>query len=367
MNRRLFAVLTLAICIISPRSGRAAESDEGFKLLVNGKDLSGWDGNPELWSFKDGAIIGETTKEHPISGNTFLIWTNGTVGDFELRCLFRITPGNTQGFANSGIQYRSKVLDPKGWVVGGYQADMEAGVVYTGILYEERFRGIMAVRGEKVVWTKDCKKETVGSVGSSAAIQATIKSKDWNEYAIIAKGNHLQHFVNDKQTIDLVDDCESKRASSGVLALQLHAGLPMKVEFKDLRIKTLGGGAASAGDPLHQIQGDWQVSSIEVNGEPLDRATVSSMVVTIENNTYKLSGAEREDHGTFTIDTQSNPYKMDISPDRGPDSGEKLPAIFEVNGDKMRVCYGRGESRPKAFATSSDSESLLITYQRKTK
>ncbi len=128
---------------------RAAE--KGFVKLFNGKDLTGWEGNPKLWSVKDGAITGQTTAENPAKGNTFLIWTNGTVGDFELRCSFRLVPGDDKGFANSGIQYRSKVFDPENWVVGGYQADMEAGPTYTGILYEERMRGILALRGEKVV------------------------------------------------------------------------------------------------------------------------------------------------------------------------------------------------------------------------
>lgn len=209
----------------------------GFKMIFNGKDLTGWDGSPKLWSVKDGAITGETTKENPAKGNTFLIWTNGTVSDFELRCSFKLTPGDEKGFANSGVQYRSKILDPSYWVVGGYQADMEAGKTYTGILYEERMsRGIMAKRGEKVVWNKDCQKEVVGSLGTSDELQNVIKQGDWNDYVIIAKGNHLQHFINGRQMVDVVDDCAEKRAMSGVLALQLHAGSPMKAQFKNIRI-----------------------------------------------------------------------------------------------------------------------------------
>ena len=214
-------------------------TEKGFLRLFNGKDLAGWEGNPKLWSVKDGAITGQTTAENPAKGNTFLIWTNGTVGDFELRCSFKLVPGDSQRFANSGIQYRSKVVDPANWVVGGYQADMEAGPTYTGILYEERMRGILALRGEKVVWDKDNKKQVVGSVGDAAALGAAIKKGDWNEYVIIAKGNHLQQFINSKQTIDVTDECEAKRAMSGVLALQLHAGPPMMVQFKNLRIKSL--------------------------------------------------------------------------------------------------------------------------------
>src|ERR1051326_4546154 len=202
--------------------------EEGFQKIFNGTDLTGWTGDPRLWSVKDGAITGQTTKENPAKGNTFLIWTNGEVSDFELRCSFRLTAENDQGFSNSGIQYRSKVLEPAHWVVGGYQADMEAGPTYTGILYEERMtRGIMAARGEKVVWDKDCKKQVVGSLGTSEELQAAIKQCQWNDYLVIAKGNHLQHFINGKQTVDVTDDCEEKRAMSGVLALQLHAGPPM--------------------------------------------------------------------------------------------------------------------------------------------
>ena len=226
-----------AVLLAQPVLVPAAE--QGFLSIFNGKDLTGWEGNPKLWSVKDGAITGQTTAENPAKGNTFLIWTNGTPSDFELRCSFKLTPGDSNGFANSGIQYRSKVFDPANWVVGGYQADMEAGPSYTGILYEERMRGIMALRGEKVVWDKEDKKQVVGSFGDAAAIGAAVKKGDWNEYVIIAKGNHLQQFINGKQTIDLTDDCEAKRAMSGVLALQLHAGPPMMAQFRNLRIKKL--------------------------------------------------------------------------------------------------------------------------------
>jgi hypothetical protein len=215
-----------------------AKPENGFKKIFNSKNLKGWTGNPDLWSVKDGAITGQTTEANPIKANTFLIWTNGTVSDFELRLSYKILPA--QGKANSGIQYRSKVLDEKNWIVGGYQADFEAGTKYSGILYEEKMtRGIMALRGEKVVWTKDCKKEVAGSVGNSDEIQAAIKDGEWNEYVVIAKGNHLQHFINGKQTVDVTDECESKRGMDGVLAFQIHVGPPMTVQFKDVRIKTL--------------------------------------------------------------------------------------------------------------------------------
>jgi hypothetical protein len=221
------------------QTARVFSAEEGFVEIFNGSDLTGWEGNPKLWSVKDGAITGQTTAENPTKRNTFLIWTNGTVADFELRCSFKLAPGDSKDFANSGIQYRSKVADPANWVVHGYQADMEAGPTYTGILYEEGGRGILAQRGEKVVVGPDGKKQVVGSLGSAAEIGAAIKKGDWNDYVIIVKGNHLQQIINGKQTVDVVDEQEAKRAMSGILALQLHAGPPMMAQFKNIRLKKL--------------------------------------------------------------------------------------------------------------------------------
>lgn len=228
---------------LSVRPAAPAEdklNEAGFKSIFNGKDLEGWDGNRDLWFVRDGAITGQTTPEHPAKINTFLVWTNGTVADFELRCSFKLVPNNSEGFANSGIQYRSKVMIPASWTVGGYQADMEAGPTYTGILYEERCpRGIMALRGEKVLWDKEGKKHVLGSVGSAAEIEGSLKKGDWNDYVIVAKGNHLQQWVNGHQTIDVTDETEGQAASSGILALQLHVGQPFTVQFKKIRLKKL--------------------------------------------------------------------------------------------------------------------------------
>jgi Domain of Unknown Function (DUF1080) len=218
----------------------AQDSEKGFKKIFNGKDLKGWHGAPDLWSVRDGAITGETTPEHPAKENTFLIWTNGAPADFELRCSFLIRPGDAKGFSNSGIQYRSRVVKPEYWVVSGYQADMEAGSTYTGILYEEKARGILAKRGEKVVIDANGKINVVGSTGRTAAeVEASIKHGEWNTYDIIAKGNHLIQKINGQVTVDVTDQQEAKAAKSGIIALQIHAGPSMFVQFKDIRVKML--------------------------------------------------------------------------------------------------------------------------------
>lgn len=211
------------------------------KTLFNGKDLTGWDGNLAFWSVQEGVITGQTTAENPTSGNTFLIWKDGTVADFELTLKYKTTPGDSTKFANSGIQYRSQVVDAAKWIVSGYQADLEYGQTYSGILYEERGRGILAQIGQKtkISQSNDPAKpsiEVVGETGKPQEILAAIQPEGWNEYRIVAKGNHLQHFINGKLTAE-VTDATAEGAKSGILALQLHQGAPMKVEFKDITLK----------------------------------------------------------------------------------------------------------------------------------
>lgn len=217
-----------------------AVSHAAPQALSNEKDLTGWEGNPDLWSVQDGVITGRTTAEKPASGNTFLIWKGGDVGDFELTFKYKMTPGDDKKFVNSGVQYRSKIVDAKNFVVAGYQADFEYGNTYSGILYEEKGRGILAQRGQKVTITEGAtpakpKIEVTGETGKSADIQAAIHKDDWNDYRVVVKGNHIQHFINGHATVDVTDET-AEGAKTGILALQLHAGSPMQVQFKDLML-----------------------------------------------------------------------------------------------------------------------------------
>ena len=224
------AVALLAALLVSnARLAPAADDAAGFVSIFNGTSLEGWEGKPEFWSVKDGVIVGETTAEKPTKGNTFLIWRQGTLDDFELTLTYRITGGN------SGIQYRSRDLGDS--VVGGYQGDFEAGTTYSGILYEEKGRGILAKRGERVTIAADGTKTMGEPIGKTEDLQKVIKPGEWNEFRIVAKGPKLQHFINGQLMSETVDEQEGKRAAEGILALQLHQGPPMKVEFKDIRLK----------------------------------------------------------------------------------------------------------------------------------
>lgn len=207
-----------------------AAGDAGFVSLFDGKTLDGWEGKQEFWSVQDGAITGQTTKENPTKGNTFLLW-KGELKDFTLKAKFRIVGGN------SGIQFRSKHIGD--FVISGYQADFDAAGGYTGSLYEEKARGMLAVRGNKVEITEDGKKNTVGTATPSKEIGESVKKEDWNDYEITAKGNVLTLKVNGLVTAVVTDNQADKRAMSGLLALQVHAGPPMLVQFKDIMLKEL--------------------------------------------------------------------------------------------------------------------------------
>jgi hypothetical protein len=212
----------------------AADGKGEFKELFNGKDLSGWEGDERFWSVKDGAITGQTTAEQKAKHNTFLVYKGGTVKDFELHLKFKL------GNHNSGVQYRAKALPDH--VVTGYQADIADGNPnrYTGILYEEKGRGIIAERGQRVTIDAAGKKE-VESIGDRAELGKAIKADDWNDYVIVAKGNHLTHTINGTLMVDVTDDEEGKAAREGILALQIHQGPPMVAQFKDIRLKELKG------------------------------------------------------------------------------------------------------------------------------
>ena len=181
-----------------------------FESLFNGKDLSGWAGQEGLWSVQDGAIVGQTTKEHPVDANTFLIWQGGEPGDFVLKLKVRFTGNNT------GVQYRSEVFgDPEDFAVKGYQADLHPKPEFYGMLYAEKWRGIVAKRFQKVVVGEDGKPEVVGEVGDKA--QKLVDS-EWNELTIIAVGDRQIHQVNGITTMDLTDNHPEARRK-GIIAL----------------------------------------------------------------------------------------------------------------------------------------------------
>ncbi|MBS0202220.1 MAG: DUF1080 domain-containing protein [Planctomycetes bacterium] len=200
--------LLLAACLVLPLSTRAAD-EPGYRSLFNGKDLTGWDGDTTLWKVADGAILGDSPG---IKHNQFLC-TKENFGDFELKLEFRMK----DGVGNSGVQFRTKKV-PNSTEVSGYQADI--GEKYWGCLYDESRRNKILVQ-------------------PPATFEATLKKGDWNEYSIRAEGDHVVLKMNGVTTVDYHEP-DADIARSGIVALQVHSGGPMKVEFRNIRIKPLG-------------------------------------------------------------------------------------------------------------------------------
>ncbi|NOZ24410.1 MAG: DUF1080 domain-containing protein [Planctomycetes bacterium] len=238
--------------------------EPGFKRIFNGKDLTGWDGDPQFWSVRDGAICGETTKEKVLKQNSFLIWRGGKLRDFVLKIKFRLRNHN------SGIQYRSQDLGH--WVVAGYQADILENLGMVGFLYHERGRGILTKLGDFMIIDEKGEKKVVGKVSDPKALAKAgfYKAHDWNEYIIAARGNHITHVLNGYPTIELIDEDKPGPkgfAREGILAFQIHKGPPMLVEFKDIYLKQL---TANYGNAKRLFNGEnldgWTFSSDKLQG-----------------------------------------------------------------------------------------------------
>jgi hypothetical protein len=227
----------------APPPAAPAASTAGWRSLFNGRDLSGWDGDPRMWSVRDGVVHGETTPDVKADGNTFLICKEPVPKDFELRLSYRCNAAN-----NSGIQYRSRHITegtPKNpWVVRGYQHELrnEARLPnVSGFIYDEGgSRKRICLVGERAEWV-DGAKQVTGELLDADAYAKLFRLDDWNEVRIVAQGDRLRHFMNGTLTLDFTD-APDLAMREGIVALQLHAGAPMWVEFKDIAVRDLPAG-----------------------------------------------------------------------------------------------------------------------------
>jgi hypothetical protein len=254
-----------------------SENDDWI-YIFDGESLDGWEGDPEYWRVEDEKIVGEVTAENLLDRNSFLIWRDGIVKDFELKVEYRVSDRG-----NSGINYRSQEVnvagrkgaeltpwsfweDPDDYIGGapyaligyqadiiGYQTDKEIPGVDTGMNYEERRRTTLAVRGEKALLpsisdANQRDKYISRNQWSARIIQESFGDSDslfkhinegWNEYHIIAKGNHLKHYVNGVLMSYTIDEDPINSRLEGLLGVQVHVGPPMKIEYRNFRIRHL--------------------------------------------------------------------------------------------------------------------------------
>lgn len=222
----------------SDRPEPAAGDEPGFKPLFDGKTLDGWDGDPKYWRVENGSLVGEVTAETLLRSNTFIIGRGGAPKDFELKADYRITSGG-----NSGINYRSVVVPDKmvpenRFAMRGYQADIDGQNRYTGQNYEEKGRLFLALRGQMTHVVGGRKPVILSSLGDTKDLAAFI-TNDWNSYHLIVRGNVLVHILNGQLMSVVVDDDSPNRTFEGLIGVQVHVGPPMKVEYRNFRLKVI--------------------------------------------------------------------------------------------------------------------------------
>jgi hypothetical protein len=245
MNRRFFLASLAASAAAqqyvpkqSDRPETISGDEPGFTPIFDGKSLEGWEGDPKYWRVENGIMTGEITPETIIKSNTFLIWRGGEPKDFELKADYRITSAG-----NSGINYRSVVVPDavtpaNKFAMRGYQFDIDGQNRYTGQNYEEKGRLFLATRGQMTHVVGGRKPIILSNVGDPAALAAFITT-DWNAIHITARGNMLIHALNGHVMSLVVDDDVPNRMSGGLIGVQVHVGPPMKIEYRNWRLKSL--------------------------------------------------------------------------------------------------------------------------------
>lgn len=208
--------------------------EDGFVPIFDGKTLAGWEGDPVYWRVENGTIVGEVSPETILKRNSFLIWRGGTTGNFELKLEYKVSAGG-----NSGINYRSFEVDGVPFALKGYQCDIDGKGEWTGQNYEERGRQFLALRGQFTKINSGEKPFQISSVGDKEALLKFIKQDDWNECHLIVHGNTLIHSINGRVMSAVVDEDAENRKNDGLLGVQVHVGPPMKIEYRNIRIKRL--------------------------------------------------------------------------------------------------------------------------------
>lgn len=219
---------TVPYPVASAAVGARADND-GFVSVFDGKTLRHWTGDPQYWSVEAGALTGKT--DGSLKMNRFITWKDSTIRNFDLRVKVKVTEGG-----NSGIQYRGTSRPDLGLdIVTGYQCDVVANNPnYNGMLYEEKGRRILSHTGEKVIIAPDGQPWVVGKMPVK-----TFAPDEWHDFRVLVRGNHHEHWIDGHKTADLIDLDPKGRALEGVLAVQVHVGPKMKIQYKDFKIKHL--------------------------------------------------------------------------------------------------------------------------------
>lgn len=207
--------------------------ESGFVSIFDGQTLDGWKGDTNYWRVENGCLVGEVTKDKLLKQNSFIVWQGGQPRDFELKAEFRVSARG-----NSGINYRSIMVTNGPWTMRGYQADIDGKNQYTGQNYEEKGRTFLALRGQVTREVDGQLPEIIGTLGTSNELVSLI-STNWNEYHLIVSGNTMTHILNGRVMSVVVDEDTQNRKFEGLIGVQVHVGPPMKIEYRNFKLKLL--------------------------------------------------------------------------------------------------------------------------------
>ncbi|MGQ1783636.1 MULTISPECIES: 3-keto-disaccharide hydrolase [unclassified Saccharicrinis] len=252
-NKRRYGFLILLVTLMNiSHVFSQTPSNKEFVEIFDGQTLDNWKGDSTYWHVENGCIQGTITPETILKSNTFIVWQGGQPSDFELQLEYRISESG-----NSGINYRSTYVKDKPYALRGYQCDIDGKNKYTGQNYEEKKRTTLAYRGEKVLLStpedpevienirnnvnKNCwqTREVLRQLGESETLNSKIKKNDWNQVHLIIKGNRLLHYINGTLMSDVTDNDSIHKVINGYIGVQVHVGPPMKVEYRNIRLKEL--------------------------------------------------------------------------------------------------------------------------------
>ncbi len=231
-SRGFSVALGAFVCIAS-----AIAQEDGYESIFDGKTLDGWQSaDASVWSVEDGAITARSTEDKPATRNHYLVYERESLGNFELKLKHRIVSEHS---VNGGFQFRSEMFD--GDIPDdcrGYQVDNNTQTDWLVRLYDEFGRHTLAWRGERTTFDEK------GVAHSTAIDEAKgvpwFNLGNWHEYHLTCRGTRLTLEVDGRIVAEVVDRDPEQQDFEGVLALQLHSGPPMTVQFKDIRIKKLG-------------------------------------------------------------------------------------------------------------------------------
>lgn len=315
--------------------------------LFDGNSLQGWERDQDYWRVQDGAIVGEIAAGTQLQKNTWLVWRDGELADFELRFQFKLS--GAVG-ANSGVQFRCQVENVDH--VSGYQADLDMGDVWLGRVYDEHGRSLLVERGSRVHIAEDGQRSST-VFAPKQQYKVLFRENAWNDYRIVAIGDRVDVYVNGTLFSQLKDEQAGERDLVGALAFQLHSGGETKVEFRNIQLEELDL-AATVRLAKFSIEPTSELES--------DLLQAGYAPKSADGNTLEL-GFESGSLESWLVDGaafQGQPVQQDSISERWSEQVSNKAGKYFIGGFELKGDAPTGSLTSQPFVTDRPYASFLI-------